>query len=199
MPPIGRTTLSNDDSGDSLKGSMQRCAQSAVSWEGVIFRSTTPKYATSADLISGEGSRRFGGRWNPAREMAAVYGSLDAETAMAETLAHVRYYALPEHAAMPRVFVAIEVKVERVIDLRSHRTQQSLGVTVATMMGSDWRASLNAPTGEQPCVTQLIGRLASNAKLHGMLVPSAAHPGGSNLVVFPANLTSKCILKVKQL
>lgn len=184
-----------------LAAAMLRCAQSASSWEGVIFRSTTPRYATSTDLISGEGSRRFGGRWNPAREggAAAVYGSLDAETAMAETLAHVRYYALPEHAAMPRVFVAIQVKLERVIDLRSPRVQKLLGVSIAKMLDSDWRASLNAPSGEEPCVTQLIGRAASDAKLHGMLVLSAAREKGTNLVVFPANLSAACVLKVKGL
>lgn len=183
-----------------LNAAMRRCGETASSsWEGIIFRSTTPRYATSADLISGEGSRRFGGRWNPPLELAAVYGSLDAETAMAETLAHVRYYALPEHAAMPRVFVAIEVKLERVIDLRSGRVQKLLGVSIAALLTLDWRASLNAPAPEQPCLTQLLGRAANAARLQGMLVPSAAQETGANLVVFPSNLSAASVLRVKGL
>jgi hypothetical protein len=37
-------------------------------------------------------------------------------------------------------------------------------------------------------LTQAIGRLAYNAELEGLLVPSAARKGGVNLIVFPANV-----------
>lgn len=70
---------------------------------GIVFRSVTPKYARSADLLSGAGSRRVGGRWNPPGHMNAVYASLDAESAMREVLSHYRDHGIPEHEAMPRV------------------------------------------------------------------------------------------------
>lgn len=83
---------------------------------GEIYRSASPKYANSRDLLTGGGSRRFGGRWNPVG-IAAVYGSLTPETAMEETLAHARYYGLPVHASMPRTFVAISFALKSVLDL----------------------------------------------------------------------------------
>jgi len=38
----------------------------------IFYRSTTTKYADDTDLITGEGSRLHGGRWNPPG-IAAVY------------------------------------------------------------------------------------------------------------------------------
>ena len=58
------------------------------------YRSTTPEYAKEADLITGEGSRLHGSRWNPPG-IAAVSASFTPETAMEESLAHFRYYGIP--------------------------------------------------------------------------------------------------------
>jgi len=41
---------------------------------GVVYRWSEPTYATKEDLLTGEGSRRFGGRWNP-RSFATVYAA----------------------------------------------------------------------------------------------------------------------------
>ena len=87
------------------------------------YRSTTPKYAKETDLLTGVGSSNHGGRWNPPG-IAAVYVSLTPETAMEETLAHFRYYGIPPHAAMPRTFVAIHVRLTKVLDLTWGTTRQ---------------------------------------------------------------------------
>jgi RES domain-containing protein len=52
------------------------------------YRSATPQYAREPDLLTGEGSRLHGGRWNPPG-IAAVYASFAPETAMEEMLAHL--------------------------------------------------------------------------------------------------------------
>ena len=81
-----------------------------------IFRSVSVRHARLNDIASGEGSFCFGGRWNPPG-IRANYGSLTPEAAMAETLASARYYGIPVHTTMPRVFVAMHAKFSRTLDL----------------------------------------------------------------------------------
>src|SRR5437870_6910515 len=63
---------------------MRRARRLAAPWSGVVYRATSPHYASSRDLVSGEGARLHGGRWNAPGTFAAVYASLDPQTAMAE-------------------------------------------------------------------------------------------------------------------
>jgi RES domain-containing protein len=86
---------------DQLKARLTRLLLSARPLVMTTYRSTAPKYATETDLRTGEGSRQYGGRWNPIG-IAVVYASLTPETAMAEALAQNRYYGLPIEDAMPR-------------------------------------------------------------------------------------------------
>ncbi len=164
---------------------MTRCKQHVGPWEGTVFRSTTLEYSHSEDITSGEGSRLHGGRWNPPGEFAAIYACLDPETAMEETLAHFRYYGIPEHAAMPRLFVAIEVRLSTVLDLRDGRLRQRLRVSRDRMISSDWRSVQGE---DQVPATQALGMAACSAGLEGLLVPSAIRRTGTNLVAFPGNL-----------
>ena len=153
-------------------------------WSGVAFRSTSPAYANSRDLLSGEGVRRYGGRWNPPG-LAAVYASATPEIALAEALAQFRRYGIPDRDAMPRVLVAIEARLDRVLDLTDGQVRRALRVSRRRMAGEDWRG---LQARGQEAVTQAIGRLASEAGVEGLLAPSAAVPDGKNLVVFPAAL-----------
>jgi len=160
--------------------------------EGTIYRSTSPRYATSSDLVSGAGSRLHGGRWNPVG-VAAVYGSFTPETALAETLAHCRYYGLPVHAAMPRTFVAIEFVLSKVLDLTRGRNRQNLGVSQQRLLECDWRAEMQR--GLLP-LTQQVAVAAFKAGLEALLVASAADPAGKNLIVFVDRLQAGSRLAV---
>jgi len=162
----------------------------AVSLRGTIYRSTAPKYANSADLLSGEGSRRNGARWNPIG-VAAVYGSVTPQTALEESLAHANYYRLPVHSAMPRTFVAIEFNLAVVVDLTDGRNRQVLAISEQRLVNCDWRAELKH--GQAP-ITQEVGRAASRAGLEAIRVRSAADPSGQNLVVFVDNLRPRSSL-----
>jgi RES domain-containing protein len=108
----------------------------AAALAGTIYRSAAPKYANSTDLLSGEGSRRNGARWNPVG-VAAIYGSLTPQTALEESLAHANYYRLPVHAAMPRTFVAIEFSLELVLDLTEGRNRQALAISETRLLACD--------------------------------------------------------------
>jgi hypothetical protein len=47
---------------EQLKSRLLRLAPSATAFAGRVYRSSTPKYATEDDLLTGEGSKRLGGR-----------------------------------------------------------------------------------------------------------------------------------------
>ncbi len=169
---------------EQLRVRLARLLPSAVPFEGVVYRSSTPKYATETDLLTGEGSRIMGGRWNP-KGVAVVYASLTPETAMAETLAHNRYNGVPVEDAMPRVFVAIAVKLGQVLDLREGSIRRRVRVSDATIRTVDWRREVYH--GREP-ITQRFGRAAHAAGWEGLIVPSAADPDGHNLLLFPERL-----------
>ena len=156
---------------------------------GEIYRSASPKYATSRDLLTGGGSRKYGGRWNPVG-IAAVYGSLAPETAMEETLAHSRYYGLPVHASMPRTFVAISFSLKSVLDLTDGQVRQMLGISDKRLLDCDWHAAEETP------ITQSVGRAVYDADLEALLVRSAADRTGQNLVIFVGNLGRASSLEV---
>jgi RES domain-containing protein len=178
---------------DRILAALRDSLAGAATWTGIVYRSATPEHARGDAVIAGEGSRRFGGRWNPAGEFAAVYASLDPETAMAETLAHFRYYRIAEHTAMPRLFVAIDVRLIRMLDLRGDPLPKRLHLSLATLRDEDWRRTSSASGGS---LTQNVGKAAFECGLEGLIVPSAAHADGANLVVFPAKLAGQSWLRV---
>lgn len=126
-------------------------------WSGELFRSATPKYAGSTDLVTGAGSRMNGGRWNAAGTFPAVYASTTPELAMAEVLAHYHRFGIPESKAMPRMFKAITVKLSRVVDLTDGAVRQSLRVSLDRMVGDEWWAF---QSGGKESLAQAIGRAA---------------------------------------
>jgi RES domain-containing protein len=169
-----------------------RFAGRAKRLSGIFYRSAVPKYAKSRDLVTGEGSRRLGGRWNPPG-LAAVYGSLTPQTAIEEALAHSRYFAIPPHAAMPRTFVAIEFHLLSIFDLTDGALRRSLGVSERRLLNCDWRTEMRT---QAPPVTQQLGRAVYLAGLEGILVRSAADFSGRNLAVFVDNLKQASYLKI---
>jgi len=151
----------------------------------VLYRSASPRYATRDDLLAGAGSKSAGARWNPPKSFRTVYASLDIETALAEALAHFKHYNLPVAKAMPRVIVALEARLRRVLDLSDGAVRHALSVSQRRLLSEPWREENKRG---REALTQALGRLAYEADLEGLLVPSAARRQGRNLVIFPANL-----------
>jgi len=147
-----------------------------------MYRSATPRYAGSADVTSGFGARKHGGRWNPPGPFAAVYGSSSPETALAESLANFRYYGIPVADALPRSILALSVRLDRMLDLTDPKVRSPLRVTRRAMRQERWREAQDR--GEE-ALTQAIGRAAFDAGFDGLRAPSAADAAGWNLVVFP--------------
>ena len=98
-------------------------AHGNVTFDGDVFRFIHPQFSKPAGIVSGIGALHAAGRWNIAGSYRLSYTAVAPETALAEALAHVRYYNLPLSNALPRVLVALHLKASR--DLGSHRSRHS--------------------------------------------------------------------------
>ncbi|MCE9552146.1 MAG: RES domain-containing protein [Planctomycetes bacterium] len=112
----------------------------ARAWEGTIYRFVTVPYANRHNLLSGAGSRLHGGRWNPAGKFNVVYGSLTPATAIVESLGTFSAFGVPPEKARPRVFAAIRLWIQSVLDLRNAQTLAAFGLTANEIAQDDWQA-----------------------------------------------------------
>jgi RES domain-containing protein len=153
-----------------------------VAFVGKLLRVTGMDYANRHDILSGDGSLQYGGRYNPKGGFRAIYASLEFDTATAELLAHHRHQGRPDPEAevFPVAAVSLEVDVDRLLDLTNASTRRTLKVKLKDLIG-DWQKAQDRG-GEG--LTQAIGRLALAAGFQGLLVPSTARRGGRNVVLF---------------
>ena len=165
---------------------MARCASLTRPIDQVVYRCAAPRHATSDHLLSGEGSRKYGGRWNPIG-IHAAYTSLDYQTAFSESIEAKAREGLPPWEALPLVIVAINVGLSRVLDLTEPvvgAILDPLGFTWARMADDDWCFWVESDDPTQG-LTLEVGRLAHETLIQGLIVPSNPVIGGKNLVIFP--------------
>jgi RES domain-containing protein len=165
----------------------------AQPFEAELYRVAGPRHTTPEDIVSGIGALLAGGRWNPIGEMKVVYLSQEPETATKEALEHFRYHALPVSNALPKVIVAVKVKIERLLDLTTPALSEDLPVSIPELLAEDWRALMSR---NMESASQAVGWAAYAAGFQGMKVPSKPDPTGTNFLVFPETLTKQCRLEV---
>jgi|HubBroStandDraft_6_1064221.scaffolds.fasta_scaffold914398_1 RES domain-containing protein len=153
-------------------------------WRGIVFRSVTLDAADHVKILSGQGSFRNGGRWNAIGSVRAAYASTKPEVALAEALSHYRYYGLQDEDAMPRVTVALQFKLRKVLNLTNLNLRRKVNLNLPEIMAEDWRKFQDTKKESQ---SQSLGRAVAAAGFEGMLVPSAVVPNSINLVYFPDN------------
>lgn len=149
-----------------------------------IVRSSGTRYANESDLLSGEGAANFGGRWNRPG-LRAIYASLDIITATFEAYQNFLGYGFSLAAIRPRVMAGARVALTRVCDLNDRIVRRKIGFTMTEMLDEDWRAIQSV--GEESW-TQASGRGCREAGFEALLVPSARHRRGKNIVIFPDRL-----------
>jgi RES domain-containing protein len=161
--------------------------------EAELYRVAGPRHTTPEDIVSGIGAFLAGGRWNPIGEMKVVYLSQEPETATKEALEHFRYHGLPISSALPKVMVAVSVRIERLLDLTNPTLTRGLPVAMSELIAQDWRALLSR---NRESASQTVGWAAYAAGFQGLKVPSKLDPNGANVLVFPETLTKTCRLEV---
>jgi len=148
-------------------------------WMGTVYRFQTLDFPSPTDVLSGHGARMRGGRWNP-RGLPAVYGSTTDTTALQECQANDRYYGVVNRS--PRILVAIEATLTRMLDLSDFTIRRALGITLQGLAREDWRRLQDAGLES---LSQTIGRAVAAVGGSGILARSAACAPGINVVVFP--------------
>jgi RES domain-containing protein len=107
-----------------------------------------------------------GARWNPP-EVGAIYTSFSRETALAEASYHLSLQTPP--LRVKRTIYSIRVTLHRVTAIQDVETLTRLNVRMDTLI-----------------TCQRIGGAVARLGHDGLIVPSARHRGGMNLVIFPA-------------
>src|SRR5439155_14200029 len=107
-------------------------------WQGIIFRSAPPKWASAKHILSGQGSFKSGGRFNAGGSFPAVYGSTTPQLAMAESLAYQHRAKYSLQHAFPLVFKAIEVDVKTALILSNPTLFESLPLTLEQILNDIW-------------------------------------------------------------
>jgi RES domain-containing protein len=139
-------------------------------------------------------SARTGARFTPVGGPAGLYLANDQDVALAE-VRDVAFDASGKRRPLRRrdaiTLVTALTRVHRVLDLTDPAVCHRVGVTPADVTG-EWADALEAYlAGRGPLpLTQQIGRAAHlTGRVRGILFPSARHPGGLCLCVFPDRLS----------
>ena len=143
-------------------------------FQGLVYRAHNPEWSWTP--LSGEGARRYGGRFNR-RGVPALYTSLSPLAAIRE--------AQPLGRPMqPLTLCAYEVDVEPVFDAEEGESRRALGVSDSDLTCPAWEAEMLA--GKIPASQAVADRLIAEG-FAGIRVRSFAAGTGAddlNLVLW---------------
>jgi RES domain-containing protein len=135
------------------------------------------------EIVSGEGARLHGARWNPIGSFRTVYLSNTPEAALQEFLARARRMKWPDHQSLPMVMAGVEVSARRVLDL----SVPEVAAVIEPLLKAE-RQHWRSIQSRREAMSQAIGRAARDSGLQGLLAASQQVKGGLNLVLFPDKL-----------
>lgn len=173
---------------------LQKCAEAwGTSWTGDSWRFQDIDFPTGQDILSGEGAHLHGGRLNFKGSFPVVYGGTDEVTALVESGARAHRYGLV--VRKPRILVAIELRLQRALDLRIPDIQGALNISIKELQCENWE---NLQHHGIEALSQALGRAAFDAGFEAVLIPSFAHPGGANIAWFPKNALQGSMASIYQ-
>ncbi|MGH7729125.1 MAG: RES family NAD+ phosphorylase [Vulcanimicrobiaceae bacterium] len=136
----------------------------------IAWRICKRAYANRRRVLSGEGAREIGGRWNRPG-LALVYASETSSLALLETLVHAGVHALP------RSLVAVAITIPDDVSITDVGERQ---------LSTSWKAS-----GDATCAELGSAWLEANTALV-LRVPSAVNPLERNILFNPAHHDIRC-------
>lgn len=164
----------------------------AKGFDDVVVRSVATRFAKENDFFSGIGAGKSGGRFNPVG-LRAVYASLDVVTATKEAYQMILKFGFPMTSIAPRVLAGARVTLSKTLDLTDAKMLGVIGFSLTDLVEEDWQA---IQSGGEESWTQAIGRGCVKAGFEALIVPSAQHEGGRNIVIFSSNLSQASQLRV---
>ena len=93
--------------------------------------------APDFDPRSGEGARRFGGRFNPPQSFPVIYLCTTQDCCAAELRAAAARQGLDANVLLPRELWAFELELEAVLDLTDDATLRALDLTTHDLVRPD--------------------------------------------------------------
>ena len=148
--------------------------------QAVWYRCVETSFASQ--MLSGEGARQHGGRWNAIGSFRTVYLSDSPETALQEYLARARRMKWPDHRSLPMMMAAVEVSAGKVLDL----TIPAVATAADTFLKAE-RIHWRSIQSRREAASQAIGRAAREVGCLGLIAPAQQVPGGKNAALFPDN------------
>lgn len=140
------------------------------------YRSQAPGF----DARSGEGARRFGGRFNPPRSFPVIYVCLTRECVVAELASQAVRQSVQVDDFLPRELWSLQASLDTVIDLTDPVALRSAGLGPADVVRPDH------------ALTQQIGVAAHQRGVQAIKSPSATGVDAV-LALFPQNLGASTI------
>ena len=137
-----------------------------------LWRAFVPQWAYLP--LSGEGSARFGGRWNPPGA-PTIYAARELSTAWAEY-----NQGFVQH---PALVAQLELTGARLADLTNAAALESFGIS-AEIHRCEWRAALDE--GKIPETYRVRDQLLANG-MDGLIYPSFMSRGGSCVALWRWN------------
>lgn len=150
---------------------------------GDFFRSVAFRHIHPDDVISGTGTRLQGGRFVP-RGVAAVYASLEEETALREVTCRKRVISGRSHVDLrdyPRMIYVIRIATERNLDLSLPVPRELKNLLIRSLRPGPHT------------VSQAIGALCIEAGIESVIFPSATG-SGHNVVVYLPNASAGSVI-----
>jgi RES domain-containing protein len=129
-------------------------------YSGKLYRALNPVYARTP--LSGEGAKRYGGRFNP-RGVPALYCSLSIMTVIRE--------ANQVGSLQPTTLVSYDAEIEAVFDATDAKVLQTEGYNETLLSANSWRDEMETK-GEAG--TQALARALIGKGYRGLLVRSFA-------------------------
>jgi RES domain-containing protein len=156
----------------------------AVGLKGVYFRSVEYRFMDPKDVLSGGGTRKYGGRFAAVGTRAIYLSATDSGASKEVTARKARLGGAAQISIdkYPRVVYAVDVDLKRALNLSALGSSPSgEAVRIACLAKNDLSASMD-----------LAHELEARG-IEGLLFPSVVG-GDDNLVIYRANCDPKALI-----